>query len=106
MSVMERFQRLCPSRFTGRRGPESAETWHFDIEGLLESLSFMFEEMVSLATFTLRDLARTWWRGVSRTRRDRFAREGCRHLGMRWDEFTALLLDRWVGFAARDNRQA
>lgn len=49
---MERFQCLGPSQFTSRGGPEAAESWHTDIESLLESLSFSSEEMVTLVAFT------------------------------------------------------
>lgn len=64
LSIMDHFQRLGPSRFTGKGGPNSAEPWHSNIECRLESFSFTSKEMVTLAAFRLRNLACTLWRGV------------------------------------------
>lgn len=43
--------------FTSKEGPETAESWYSDMERFLDSLRFSSEEMVNLATFTLKDFA-------------------------------------------------
>lgn len=83
LSILECLQCLGPPRFTGRRGSETAESWYSDIKRLLEGLRFSSEEMVTLVAFTLRDLAYTWWNGVLRAKKTRYASEGHRDPDMR-----------------------
>lgn len=81
----------------GKRSPETVESWYSDMEQLLGGLKFSSEEMVTLAAFTLRDLAYSWWKGVLR------ARKGRRDPGIRWDEVSTFFHERWVGYTTRDS---
>lgn len=49
--MIVRLQRFNPSRFSSKTGLEAAETWHIDIELLLERLD-VSEEMVTLVPST------------------------------------------------------
>lgn len=87
----------------GNKGPEATEAWHTDMERLLKRIGVPTEEMVSLGTFYLRDVAYTWWETVSEECTLDYARQGRSDPDMTWTEFSALFHKRWLRYAIHDS---
>ena len=65
-SLLERYKKIFPEEFEGTVRPIEAEEWLRAVERVLEAMGVTDAQKVTLATFSLRGKARTWWEALKR----------------------------------------
>ncbi|XP_028085435.1 uncharacterized protein LOC114286467 [Camellia sinensis] len=93
INLTQKFMKMKPSTFLGGIEPLKVETWLLEIEKLFEVFPCSVTQKVFLATYTLKDEARRWWRLVRNNNGD-----------MTWVQFNKIFYNKYFPQCFRDQK--